>query len=71
MDLLGELRGYIGEANTLIKDEEWYNIPAPVRTTCEGIINFNEKLSSKILSNAENAHKKFLNLEDRTRKLEQ
>ena len=70
LDLLGELRGFIEEAQNLIKDEQWFNIPAPIRTTCEGIIHFNEKLSGKILQNAENSHKKFMNLEDRTRKLE-
>ena len=66
-----ELMGYLDEAHGLIKEEEWYNIPAPVRDTCTGIINFNERLIQCILTNAERAHKKVLNLEEKTKKIEQ
>lgn len=54
-----EITAYIDEVNALIKDDEWFNIPMPVRSTCEGIIKFNERLASKILFNAETGQKKF------------
>jgi hypothetical protein len=30
----------IDEVNKLIKITDWFNIPRPIRTTCEGIIAF-------------------------------
>ena len=42
-DQMNDMLGYLDEVNLLIKDEEWYNIPAPIRKTCEGIIGFQGK----------------------------
>ena len=35
----------IEEMKALIKDEQWHNIPIPVRVTCEGIMAFQEKMT--------------------------
>ena len=44
-DIMNELE----TVHALIKDDEWYNIPAPIRSTCEGIIAFAKSLSNKII----------------------
>ena len=42
----------------LIVEEDWYNIPAPIRVTCEGIISFQERMTNAVLYNSELAQKK-------------
>ena len=37
---MNEMMNHIDEMKKLIKDEEWYNIPVPIRITCEGIMEF-------------------------------
>lgn len=48
----------------LIKEDEWHNIPIPVKNCCEGIMAFSERMTSSILFNAEQAHKKVIKLQD-------
>ena len=55
---LNELLTEMAANRHLIKDEDWYNIPAPVRTTCDGIINFTESLASKMINNASKSNDK-------------
>ena len=40
-----ELEGYMNEVNNLIKDEDWFNIPAPIREACDGVITMTERLA--------------------------
>lgn len=58
------------EVRMLIKEEDWHNIPAPIRTTCEGIINFQAQMTSSIVWNAENAHKKVISALEKQRRFE-
>ena len=39
-----EIQMYVYEVRNSIKDEDWFNIPQPVRTTCEGLIDLCDKL---------------------------
>ena len=32
-----------------IDEEEWYNIPAPIKKAFDGVFTFNESLSKKLL----------------------
>ena len=50
------------ELKSLIIGEEWHNIPAPVRATCEGIIDFQQRVTETIIFNAESAHRKTIAL---------
>lgn len=54
----------------MIQISEWYNIPTPIKVTCEGIIAFQNVLVHSILFNAETAHKKVVQVQDRLKKLE-
>lgn len=54
----------------LVKEDEWFNIPAPVRKATDGLIHFSEKVSSKLIDNAESAHRKILIADDRMKKIE-
>ena len=65
-----EVESDINMVHSLIVEEEWFNIPAPVRNTCEGIILFAEKLARRIVDNAENAHRKILIMDEKVRKSE-
>ena len=40
-----EMEGYVNEVNNLIKDEDWFNIPAPIREACDGVITMTERLA--------------------------
>ena len=51
------------EVTHLIKDDEWFNIPAPIREACEGLITMTERLTKRIITNAEKAHQKVMNCE--------
>ena len=64
---MNEMMNHIEEMKGLIKDEEWHNIPIPVRVACEGIMAYQEKMTSSILFNAEQAHKKVVRLQDQAR----
>ena len=55
----------------LINDDDWHNIPAPVRSTCEGIINFMHNMTTCMVLNHETDHKKALKLQERIYKHEQ
>ena len=59
---MNEMMNLIEEMKALIKDEQWHNIPIPVRVTCEGIMAFQEKMTESILFNAQQAHKKVMRL---------
>ena len=39
-DLMTETIHAAQDLSLLIKDEDWHNIPAPIRDTCEGLVNF-------------------------------
>ena len=67
---MNEVMRYIDEANHLIKDDEWFNIPAPIRVTCEGIISFSEKLARMILQNGDTTSKKTVDLDTKQKKSE-
>ena len=67
---MNEMLILVEELGSLIKDEEWHNIPAPVRTTCEGFIAFQKKVTESIVFNAETAHKKVIALLEKQRKFE-
>ena len=58
-----EMYGYMDEVNHLIKDEDWFNIPAPIRDACDGIITMTDRLARRIIANAEKANKKVLECE--------
>ena len=60
-----ELATAIETMNKLIVDDEWYNIPHPIRKTCEGIILFAEKLTGKVIANADSTHRKVLLLDEK------
>ena len=64
---MNEMMNHIEEMKQPIKDEEWHNIPIPVRVACEGIMAFQEKMTSSILFNAEQAHKKVMKMQDTAR----
>lgn len=65
-----EIMTRIAQVAGLVKDDEWYNIPAPVRECCEGLIRFTQDTTTRILKNANGAHSKINAIDDRTRKLE-
>ena len=44
-----EIQMYVYEVRNSIKDEDWFNIPQPVRTTCEGLIDLCDKLGHQIV----------------------
>ena len=48
-----EIQAFVYEVRSEIKDEEWFNIPQPVRTTCEGILDICFKLGQHIVRNSE------------------
>ena len=60
---MNEVMRYIDDVNHLIKDDDWFNIPAPIRVTCEGIITFTEKLARLILANGDTTSKKTVDLD--------
>lgn len=60
-----EMLAHLADMHELIKEDEWFNIPAPIRRTCEGIIDFQDKMTHSIVWNAEMAHKKVINLLDK------
>ena len=62
---MNEMMCLLDDVKLLIKDGDWHNIPAPIRHTCEGIINFQSQMTSSIVFNAENAHKKVINVLDK------
>ena len=37
--LMRDVNNYIDELNALINEDDWHNIPAPIKSTCDGIIN--------------------------------
>ena len=39
------------ELESLIKDEQWFNIPVPIRNTLDGIIEFSKRLARTMVSN--------------------
>ena len=61
---MNEMMNHIEDMKQLIKEDEWHNIPVPVKTCCEGIMAFSEKMTSSILFNAEQAHKKVIKLQE-------
>ena len=66
-ELAYDLELEIKTVNALIKDDEWFNIPAAIRSTCEGIIKFTESLANKIVRGAEKSHEKVERLSSRLR----
>ena len=58
------------EVQALIVEDEWYNIPACIKKTCEGIIAFSEKLTQRILTNSEGSNRKVILMEHRVSKIE-
>ena len=59
---MNQLLELVDDLMVLIKDDEWYNIPAPIRTTCEGIISFQKRVTETIVFNAESSHRKVMTL---------
>ena len=54
----------------LIVPEDWFNIPEPIRHTCDGVIQAIGRIQQAIIYNAGEAHKKTVQLQDRVRKFE-
>ena len=66
-----EMRFELDTLKHLVNEDEWYNIPAPVKKTVDGLIHFSEKVTSRLIDNADSAHRKILLADDRIKKLEQ
>ena len=64
-NLARDIMTEIDNINALIVEEEWHNIPAPIRKTCEGIIAFQELLGSKIVANSHTIESKVQIVEGR------
>ena len=67
-NLAKEIMDELETVHSLIKDDEWFNIPAPIRDTCNGIILFTEKLADKILKGAENNHSKIVLMDEKIKR---
>ena len=66
-----ELFSDIYAIKDLIKEDDWHNIPGPVRQTCDGIINFSEIMALKIINNATKSNDKVKVIDQRLTKMEQ
>ena len=51
LEMQGRVEEDIGQLELLIKDDQWFNIPVPVRNTLDGIIEFNKRLARIMVSN--------------------
>ena len=60
----------MNEVNYLIKEEEWHNIPAPVKETITGLIDFTKKISTKLIQANDVSQRRVFSMDDRVKKLE-
>jgi len=64
------MRREIELLKNLVKEDEWFNIPATLKSTIQGIIHFNKTVTTKLMTNAEISHHKVLATDERSKKLD-
>lgn len=69
-DTMTEMQYELDQLKQLVQADEWYNIPVPVKKCTDGLIYFSEKVTTKLIDNADSAHRKILLGDERLRKLE-
>ena len=58
------------DVTSLIKEDEWHNIPAPVKEAITGCIDFTKKISTKLIQANDVAQRRVFSMDDRVKKLE-